>query len=83
LTDSSWEMSGEVVLMTLVGGLGTLLGPVVGAFSIVTLQHYLADKVGAWVQVIIGSAFVICVVALRKGIVGTLAARFMKKDAEI
>jgi len=83
LTDSSWEMSGEVVLMTLVGGLGTLLGPVVGAFSIVTLQHYLADKVGAWVQVIIGSAFVICVVALRKGIVGTLAARFMRKDAEI
>lgn len=79
LTDVSWEMSGEVVLMTLVGGMGTLLGPVVGAFVIVSLQNYLADKVGAWVQVIIGSAFVVCVLALRKGIVGTIAARLQHK----
>jgi len=79
LTDVSWEMSGEVVLMTLVGGMGTLLGPVVGAFVIVSLQNYLADKVGAWVQVIIGSAFVLCVLALRKGIVGTIAARLQPK----
>ncbi len=76
LTDVHWHMSGEVVLMTLLGGLGTVLGPVVGAFVIVTLQNELADKVGSWVQVIMGVIFVICVLAFRRGIVGELAALF-------
>jgi branched-chain amino acid transport system permease protein len=75
LTDAHWHMSGEVVLMTLVGGLGTVFGPVVGAFIIVGLQNQLADKVGSWVQVILGAIFVVCVLAFRRGIVGELAAR--------
>jgi branched-chain amino acid transport system permease protein len=79
LTDVHWHMSGEVVLMTLLGGLGTVLGPVVGAFVIVTLQNELADKVGSWVQVIMGVIFVICVLAFRRGIVGELAALFKAK----
>jgi branched-chain amino acid transport system permease protein len=81
LTDVHWHMSGEVVLMTLLGGLGTVVGPVVGAFVIVTLQNELADKVGSWVQVIMGAIFVICVLAFRRGIVGELAALFkVRKD---
>jgi branched-chain amino acid transport system permease protein len=79
LTDAHWHMSGEVVLMTLVGGLGTVFGPVVGAFIIVGLQNQLADKVGSWVQVILGAIFVVCVLAFRRGIVGELAARFAAK----
>ena len=75
LTDVHWHLSGEVVLMTLLGGMGTVLGPVVGAFSIVSLQSYLADSAGAWVTVIIGVIFVLCVLAFRRGIVGELAAR--------
>ena len=74
LTDAHWHMSGEVVLMTLLGGLGTILGPAVGASTIVTLQTQLADKVGSWVTVIIGVIFVICVLAFRRGIVGELTA---------
>ena len=74
LTDAHWHTSGEVVLMTLLGGLGTVFGPVVGAFVIVGLQNQLADKVGSWVQVIMGVIFVICVLAFRRGIVGELAA---------
>ncbi|MGA8612321.1 MAG: branched-chain amino acid ABC transporter permease [Xanthobacteraceae bacterium] len=71
LTDVYWTMSGEVVLMTLVGGLGTLFGPVVGAFLIVALENYLASF-GQWVLVIQGSIFVVCVLAFRRGIVGEL-----------
>jgi branched-chain amino acid transport system permease protein len=79
LTDVNWPQSGEVVLMTLIGGIGTIFGPVVGAFFIVTLENELADKVGSWVQVIMGAIFVICVLAFRRGIVGELAALFGRK----
>ena len=81
LTDAHWHTSGEVVLMTLLGGLGTVFGPVVGAFVIVGLQNQLADKVGSWVQVIMGVIFVICVLAFRRGIVGELMALFRKSRA--
>jgi branched-chain amino acid transport system permease protein len=79
LTDVNWPQSGEVVLMTLIGGIGTMFGPVVGGFFIVTLENELADKVGSWVQVIMGVIFVICVLAFRRGIVGELAALFSRK----
>jgi branched-chain amino acid transport system permease protein len=72
LTDVDWPMSGEVVLMTLVGGLGTLFGPVVGAFFIITLENYLTT-IGQWVFVVQGVIFVICVLLFRRGIVGELA----------
>jgi branched-chain amino acid transport system permease protein len=72
LTDVYWTMSGEVVLMTLVGGLGTVFGPVVGAFLIVAMENYLA-QLGQWVLVIQGVIFVACVLAFRRGIVGELA----------
>ncbi|MEK0083207.1 branched-chain amino acid ABC transporter permease [Geminicoccaceae bacterium SYSU G07066] len=71
LTDVHWAMSGEVVLMTLLGGLGTVFGPVVGAFVIVTLENYLA-QLGAWVTVVQGAIFVLCVLTFRRGIVGEL-----------
>jgi len=84
LTDVNWPQSGEVVLMTLIGGIGTIFGPLVGGFFIVTLENELADKVGSWVQVIMGVIFVICVLAFRRGIVGELAALFSrKKDAAV
>jgi len=70
LSDAHWHMSGEVVLMTLLGGLGTIAGPLVGATVIVTLQNELADKVGSWVTVIMGLIFVVCVLVFRRGIVG-------------
>jgi branched-chain amino acid transport system permease protein len=71
LTDVNWPMSGEVVLMTLVGGLGTLFGPVVGAAVILTMQYYL--PVGEWVLVVQGLIFVTCVLLFRRGIVGEVA----------
>jgi branched-chain amino acid transport system permease protein len=74
LTDAAFAMSGEVVLMTLVGGMGTFYGPVVGALIVVTMQNYLA-QFGEWVSVIQGVVFVACVLAFRRGIVGELAAR--------
>ncbi len=74
LTDVHWTMSGEVVLMTLVGGLGTIFGPVVGAFLIVAMENYLAPF-GQWVLVIQGVIFVVCVLVFRRGIVGELANR--------
>ncbi len=77
LTDVHWSMSGEVVLMTLVGGLGTIFGPVVGAAVIVTMQNYLAE-LGAWVSVIQGVIFVICVLLFRRGIVGEIANKLKK-----
>jgi branched-chain amino acid transport system permease protein len=73
LTDVYWTMSGEVVLMTLLGGMGTIFGPVVGAFVIVALESYLASF-GEWVTVITGVIFVVCVLAFRRGIVGELGA---------
>jgi len=73
LTDVDWPMSGEVVLMALVGGLGTVFGPVVGAFVIVAMQNYLA-QVGQWVTVIQGVIFVLCVLLFRRGVIGELAA---------
>ena len=72
LTDVHWTMSGEVVLMTLLGGMGTIFGPVVGAFVIVGLESYLA-QFGQWVTVITGVIFVVCVLAFRRGIVGELS----------
>jgi branched-chain amino acid transport system permease protein len=71
LTDVHWGTSGEVVLMTLLGGLGTVFGPVVGAFVVIGLQNYLA-QIGAWVQVVQGLIFVVCVLTFRRGIVGEL-----------
>jgi branched-chain amino acid transport system permease protein len=77
LTDVSWHTSGEVVLMTLLGGVGTVLGPLVGAFTVVTLQSELS-AVGSWISVIIGSIFVVCVLVFRRGMVGELA-RLLKR----
>ena len=78
LTDAHWSMSGEVVLMTLVGGLGTIFGPVVGAAVIVTMQNYLA-QLGAWVTVVQGVIFVVCVLSFRRGVVGEIG-NFMRKS---
>ncbi|MFM8866405.1 MAG: branched-chain amino acid ABC transporter permease [Limnohabitans sp.] len=72
LTDVHWSMSGEVVLMTLLGGMGTLFGPVAGAAVIVTMQNYLA-QLGAWVTIVQGVIFVVCVLAFRRGIIGEIA----------
>jgi len=72
LTDVDWPMSGEVVLMTLVGGLGTVFGPVVGALFVITLENYLT-KLGQWVFVVQGIIFVACVLLFRRGIVGEIA----------
>ena len=74
LSDVHWSMSGEVILMTLLGGVGTFFGPVLGSAIVIGLQNMLADKVGSWVTVIIGVIFVICVLAFRKGVVGELQA---------
>jgi len=74
LSDVLQSNSGEVILMTLVGGTGTFFGPVAGAAVVVTLQEYLSDVVGGWVTVIIGAVFVACVLLFRRGIVGELAA---------
>jgi branched-chain amino acid transport system permease protein len=74
LSDVHWSMSGEVILMSLLGGVGTFFGPVLGAGVVVGMQDMLADKVGEWVTVIIGAIFVVCVLAFRKGIVGELLA---------
>ena len=78
LTDAHWHTSGEVVLMTLLGGMGTVFGPLVGATIIVTLQNELADKVGSLVTVIMGAIFVICVLAFRRGIVGESLALYKR-----
>jgi branched-chain amino acid transport system permease protein len=74
LTDVDWPMSGEVILMTLVGGLGTIFGPVVGAFFVVTMENYLTT-IGQWVFVVQGLIFVLCVLLFRRGLVGELAHR--------
>jgi branched-chain amino acid transport system permease protein len=75
LSDVQQSTSGEVILMTLLGGTGTFFGPVVGAAIVVTLQEYLSDLVGGWVIAIIGVIFVACVLSFRRGIVGEIVAR--------
>jgi branched-chain amino acid transport system permease protein len=77
LTDVHWTMSGEVVLMTLLGGLGTVFGPVVGAFIMIGLENYLAT-LGAWVTIVQGAIFVVCVLVFRRGVVGELG-RLIRK----
>ncbi|MGV0981262.1 MAG: branched-chain amino acid ABC transporter permease [Polynucleobacter sp.] len=79
LTDVHWHMSGEVVLMTLLGGMGTILGPVVGAGIVVGLQNYLAN-IGSWSTIATGFIFVICVLAFRRGVVGEIIHLFKKKS---
>ena len=81
LSDVSQTNSGEVILMTLLGGSGTFLGPVIGANVVVTLQEYLSDLVGAWVSVIIGAIFVVCVLIFRRGFVGEIQRRFAQPTA--
>ena len=78
LTDVQWQMSGEVVLMTLLGGMGTIFGPVVGAFAIISIENYFA-RFGEWVTVLTGAIFVVCVLAFRRGIVGELAAWWSRR----
>jgi len=73
LSDVHWHLSGTVVLMTLLGGMGTVTGPSVGALLVVTLENYLAS-LGSWVTVITGAVFVVCVLAFRRGIVGEIRA---------
>ena len=77
LTDVHWTMSGEVVLMTLLGGLGTVFGPVAGAVIVISMQNYLA-QLGGWVIVIQGVIFVLCVLLFRRGVIGELA-RLLKR----
>ena len=81
LTDVHWSMSGEVVLMTLVGGLGTVFGPVAGAFVIIAMQQYLAGF-GQWVTVIQGVIFVACVLTFRRGIVGEIENLLRRRRSE-
>jgi len=78
LTDVQWQMSGEVVLMTLLGGMGTIFGPVVGAFAIVGIENYFAGF-GEWVTVLTGAIFVVCVLAFRRGVVGEIAAWWSRR----
>jgi branched-chain amino acid transport system permease protein len=78
LTDVHWTMSGEVVLMTLLGGLGTVFGPVVGAFFLITLEHSLA-QLGAWLTITQGAIFIVCVLTFRRGVVGELG-RLLRKS---
>ena len=80
LTDVHWTMSGEVVLMTLLGGMGTIFGPVVGAFAIITMENYLAE-LGSWFTITQGAIFVVCVLAFRRGIMGELEAWLRKRRA--
>ncbi len=78
LTDVHWTMSGEVVLMTLLGGLGTVFGPIAGAAVIISMENYLAE-LGSWVTVVQGAIFVVCVLSFRRGIIGEIAARIVRK----
>ena len=85
LGDASWHMSGEVILMTLLGGVGTLLGPLVGSGLVIGLQHQLAQSaLGDWVRVILGAIFVVCVLSFRSGIIGEcqrwIARRQQRED---
>ncbi len=82
LTDVHWHASGEVVLMTLLGGVGTLFGPTVGAFLVVSIQNTLAEA-GSWVTIIQGAIFVACVLTFRRGIVGTASSWFAKRGISV
>ena len=80
LTDAHWHMSGEVVLMTLLGGMGTIFGPLVGATTVVGIQNYLSGgELGNYVHIIMGLIFVVCVLAFRGGLVGEFQ-KFVKKN---
>ena len=79
LSDVSQGTSGEVILMTLLGGSGTFLGPVAGATVVVVLQEYLSDWVGAWVAAMIGAIFVVCVLIFRRGVVGEIERYFARR----
>ena len=83
LSDAHWSLSGEVVLMTLLGGMGTFAGPVLGAFTVIGLQNYLADRVGSWVTVIIGAIFVVCVIGFRRGFVGELLVWLRRRGKKV
>ena len=78
LTDVHWSMSGEVVLMTLLGGMGTIFGPVAGAFAIIAIENYFSGF-GQWVTVITGGIFVVCVLAFRRGVIGELGVWWAKR----
>jgi branched-chain amino acid transport system permease protein len=78
LTDVHWNTSGEVILMTLIGGMGTTFGPVAGAFLLVALENYLA-QVGSWVTVVEGAIFIACVLAFRRGMFGELGRRLRRE----
>ncbi|MEY4725300.1 MAG: hypothetical protein RL043_1449, partial [Pseudomonadota bacterium] len=78
LSDVHWHTSGEVVLMTILGGIGTLWGPVAGAAIVVNLNNYLAN-LGGWSTITMGVIFVVCVLAFRRGIVGEIAHRLKIK----
>ncbi|WP_309085989.1 branched-chain amino acid ABC transporter permease [Chelativorans sp.] len=78
LTDVSWQMSGEVILMTLLGGIGTMVGPIVGAGLVVALQNYLATS-PLPVTIVTGAIFMICVLVFRRGIVGEIQARLLRR----
>jgi branched-chain amino acid transport system permease protein len=80
LTDAHWHMSGEVILMTLLGGVGTLLGPVVGSSLVVWLHHVLGGSVlGSWMGAILGTIFVLCVLLFRDGLVGYVQ-KFVRRN---
>lgn len=78
LTDVQWQMSGAVVLMTLLGGMGTLFGPVIGAIIVIALETQLSGA-GSWVDVVIGAVFVLCVLLFRQGVVGEIARRLPRR----
>jgi len=82
LSDVHQSTSGEVILMTLLGGTGTFLGPVIGSSIVITLQEYLSDSVGSWVSVIIGCIFVVCVMLFRKGIIGEVEAYVARRSSK-
>ena len=79
LSDVHWSMSGTVILMALIGGTGTIFGPVIGAAVIVSMEHYLGEYLGSWVTIMMGVIFVICVLSFRQGIVGEIEKRFGKQ----
>lgn len=82
LTDAQWQMSGAVVLMTLLGGMGTLFGPVIGAIIVIALETQLSGA-GSWVEVAIGSVFVLCVLLFRQGVVGEIVRRLPKRRTRV
>jgi len=80
LNDVAWTLSGEIVLMTLIGGVGTLLGPIVGAFILVGIGAYLAS-IGSWIMMLQGAVFMLCVLSFRRGICGWIEDRFQPQPS--